>query len=185
MYGFYDECVQKYGTGAVWEAFTDTFDYLPLTAVIDDSVFCDHGGLSPDLPTLDNIREIDRVQEVPSDGPMCDLLWSDPDEKLGWTLSNRGAGYTFGADKSLEFIHENNLKFICRAHQMIMEGFTWCHDEKVVTVFSAPNYCYRCGNQAAVMEIEDCSSEPVFHTYNAAPSRGDISTVRKLPDYFL
>jgi serine/threonine-protein phosphatase 2A catalytic subunit len=77
VYGFYDECLRKYGTGVVWKMFTDLFDYLPLTAVVEDQIFCLHGGLSPSIDSLDHIRQIDRVQEVPHDGAMCDLLWSD------------------------------------------------------------------------------------------------------------
>lgn len=101
MYGFFDECVRKYGSGNVWKLFTDLFDYLPVTAVIDDQIFCLHGGLSPSIDTLDYIRQLDRVQEViaqcrlifaehesflydvkvPHEGSMCDLLWSDPDDR--------------------------------------------------------------------------------------------------------
>ena len=89
VYGFYDECVRKYGSGDVWKMFTDLFDFLPLTAVIEDSIFCLHGGLSPSIDTLDHIRQLDRVQEVPHEGPMCDLLWSDPDDRKGWGMSPR------------------------------------------------------------------------------------------------
>lgn len=88
-------------------------------------------------------------------GPMCDLLWSDPDDRGGWGISPRGAGYTFGQDISETFNHSNNLTLVSRAHQLVMEGFNWCHDRNVVTIFSAPNYCYRCGNQAALMELDD------------------------------
>merc|ERR1711934_1276415 len=76
-------------------------------------------------------------------GPMCDLLWSDPDERPGWGISPRGAGYTFGQDVSEQFIHTNGLKFIMRAHQLVSDGYCWVHEGSVVTVFSAPNYCYR------------------------------------------
>jgi serine/threonine-protein phosphatase 2A catalytic subunit len=75
VYGFYDECLRKYGNANVWKYFTDLFDYLPLTALIDNQIFCLHGGLSPSIDTLDNIRALDRIQEVPHEGPMCDLLW--------------------------------------------------------------------------------------------------------------
>jgi hypothetical protein len=77
VYGFYDECVRKYGSGSVWKMFTDLFDFLPLTAVVEDQIFCLHGGLSPNIDNLDSIRQLDRVQEVPHEGAMCDLLWSD------------------------------------------------------------------------------------------------------------
>lgn len=81
VYGFYDECLRKYGSAAVWRYCTEIFDYLSLSAIIDGKIFCVHGGLSPSIQYLDQIRSIDRKQEVPHDGPMCDLLWSDPEGK--------------------------------------------------------------------------------------------------------
>jgi serine/threonine-protein phosphatase 2A catalytic subunit len=121
VYGFYDECLRKYGNANVWKYFTDLFDYLPLTALIEKQIFCLHGGLSPSIDTLNNIIEQDRLQEVPHEGPMCDLLWSDPDDRCGWGISPRGAGYTFGQDISEQFNHNNGLTLIARAHQLVME----------------------------------------------------------------
>jgi serine/threonine-protein phosphatase 4 catalytic subunit len=89
VYGFYDECIRKYGSVNVWKYCTEIFDYLALSAVIDDKIFCVHGGLSPSITTLDQIRKIDRKQEVPHEGGMCDLLWSDPEEIDGWGFSPR------------------------------------------------------------------------------------------------
>lgn len=83
VYGFYDECMRKYGNTNVWKYFTDVFNYLPVTAVVENKFFCLHGGLSPFIDTLDNIRKLPRVGEVPNEGPMCDLLWSDPDDRVG------------------------------------------------------------------------------------------------------
>lgn len=156
VYGFYDECLRKYGNANVWKYFTDLFDYLPLTALIDDQVsttqdsysassllttpfssgalpqiFCLHGGLSPSIDTLDHIRSIDRIQEVPHEGPMCDLLWSDPDDRCGWGISPRGAGYTFGQDISEAFNHNNGLTLVARAHQLVMDGFNWSQERNV------------------------------------------------------
>jgi len=74
---------------------------------------------------------------------MADLLWSDPQENLGWGINGRGCGYVFGEDISEQFNHTNNLELIARAHQLTMDGYTRTHNNKVVTVFSAPNYCYR------------------------------------------
>lgn len=116
--------------------FTDLFDYLPLTALIDNQIFCLHGGLSPSIDSLDNIRALDRIQEVPHEGPMCDLLWSDPDDRCGWGISPRGAGYTFGQDISEAFNHNNGLTLVARAHQLVMEGYNWSQDRNVVTIFS-------------------------------------------------
>lgn len=184
VYGFYDECMRKYGSANVWKLFTDLFDYLPLTALIENAVFCLHGGLSPSIETLENVRALDRVQEVPHEGPMCDLLWSDPDDRSGWGISPRGAGYTFGADVSQEFNHRNGLNLIARAHQLVMEGYSWSHEKKVVTIFSAPNYCYRCGNQAAILEVDE-KLEYTFIQFEPAPRRGEPHVTRRTPDYFL
>ena len=121
VYGFYDECSRKYGNSNVWKCLTELFDFLPLTAVVENQFFCLHGGLSPSIETLDNIRALKRFQEVPHEGPMCDLLWSDPDDRAGWGMNPRGAGYTFGQDIAEQFNHTNNLKMIARAHQLMME----------------------------------------------------------------
>lgn len=122
IYGFYDECMKKYGNENVWKSFTDVFYYLPLTALIDGQFFCLHGGLSPTMDNLDAIRQLNRFQDVPHEGPMCDLLWSDPDDtKPGWGVSPRGAGWSWGSDITEKFIHTNKLKLIARAHQLVME----------------------------------------------------------------
>lgn len=187
VYGFFDECVRTYSSPETWKQFTDTFDYLPLTACIENQILCQHGGLSPSLDSLDNIRQLDRIQEVPHEGPMCDLLWSDPDDRCGWGISPRGAGYTFGQDISEQFNHSNGLKLIGRAHQLAMEGYNWCHERNVVTIFSAPNYCYRCGNQAAVMEIDE-HLKYTFLQFDPPPIQKELKPedgTRRVPDYFL
>ena len=155
LYGFYDECVQKFGSANVWKMFTELFNYLPISAIVNNKIFCLHGGLSPDIETIDEIRKIDRRRDIPSSGAMCYLLWSDPEDRNGWGISPRGAGFVWGYDCSDEFLYENNLMFVARAHQLIMKGYNWCHNKKVLSIFSAPNYCYRCGNDAAIMEVED------------------------------
>lgn len=96
MYGFYDECLRKFGSVNVWRYCTEIFDHLALTAVIDGQLFAVHGGLSPTLECLDKIQEIKRFQEVPHDGPMCDLMWSDPEEIEGWGISPRYFLWTLG-----------------------------------------------------------------------------------------
>jgi len=123
VYGFYDECLRKFGTDKVWRLCTGIFDLLSLAAVIDQKVLCVHGGLSPLLGTIDEIGRLQRKQEVPHQGAMCDLLWSDPEEMKGWGVSPRGAGFLFGGDIVEKFNHENGLELICRAHQLVMEGY--------------------------------------------------------------
>ncbi len=99
VYGFYDECQRKYGNESVWKTFTDTFQFLPLAAIIDNKILNVHGGLSPDITELSDIAKLNRYQEIPSEGPMCDLLWSDPEDgKKGFDVSPRGAGCVFGED---------------------------------------------------------------------------------------
>jgi len=185
VYGFYDECLRKYGSITVWRYCTEIFDYLSLSAIIDGKIFCVHGGLSPSIQTLDQIRTIDRKQEVPHDGPMCDLLWSDPEDTQGWGVSPRGAGYLFGSDVVAQFNTSNDIDMICRAHQLVMEGYKWHFNETVLTVWSAPNYCYRCGNVAAILELDEHLQRD-FSVFEAAPqeSRG-VPAKKPQPDYFL
>ncbi|CAD7700314.1 unnamed protein product [Ostreobium quekettii] len=185
VYGFYDECLRKFGSVNVWRYCTDIFDYLSLAAVIDNKVFCVHGGLSPAINTLDQIRTIDRKQEVPHDGAMCDLLWSDPEEIDGWGLSPRGAGYLFGGDICSQFNQANKIDFIARAHQLVMDGYKCMFNNGLVTVWSAPNYCYRCGNVAAILELDESLTKS-FKVFEAAPqeARG-VQAKRPVPDYFL
>jgi serine/threonine-protein phosphatase 4 catalytic subunit len=185
VYGFYDECLRKYGSVNVWRYCTEIFDYLSLSAIIDGKIFCVHGGLSPSINTLDQIRVIDRKQEVPHDGAMCDLMWSDPEEIDGWGLSPRGAGYLFGGDVVDMFNERNGIRLIARAHQLVMEGHRSMFSEKLVTVWSAPNYCYRCGNVAAILELDE-NLEKSFKIFDAAPQeeRG-IPMKNPAPDYFL
>jgi serine/threonine-protein phosphatase 4 catalytic subunit len=115
------------------------------------------------------IRSIDRKQEVPHDGPMCDLLWSDPDDITGWGLSPRGAGFLFGGDIAKAFTHHNALALVARAHQLAMEGYKLMFDKTLVTVWSAPNYCYRCGNVAAVLELDDWLGQE-YKVFQHAPA---------------
>lgn len=116
---------------------------------------------------------------------MSDLLWSDPEDITGWTVSNRGAGYLFGQDVVEKFNHTNNVELVARAHQLVMEGYKVIFGETLVTVWSAPNYCYRCGNIAAILELDEQLTK-TYKTFDAAPqdSRGAALTITT-PEYFL
>ncbi|KAF2493817.1 Metallo-dependent phosphatase [Lophium mytilinum] len=266
VYGFYDECLRKYGSANVWRYCCEVFDYLALGALVSGAattlepsdapfadlnsqasmpgldqdieietlnasgevmfrfarnseqsssaapsqntsssplptpartgapgtgasssssgstgsstgaVLCVHGGLSPLIDTIDKIRLLDRKQEVPHEGAMCDLLWSDPDEIDGWGLSPRGAGFLFGADIVKCFNYKNDLSLIARAHQLVMEGFKEMFDSTIVTVWSAPNYCYRCGNVAAILELGEDGGNGGF----VSRSNGDVNRTQVL-----
>jgi serine/threonine-protein phosphatase 4 catalytic subunit len=169
----------------VWRYCTEIFDFLALAAIIDERIFCVHGGLSPSITTLDEIRQIDRKQEVPHDGAMCDLMWSDPDDIPGWMVSPRGAGYLFGGEIVEKFNRENRIDLIARAHQLVMEGHKSMFNDTLVTVWSAPNYCYRCGNVAAILELDE-NLEKFYKIFEAAPQevRG-VPSKKPAPDYFL
>ncbi|KAF3166186.1 putative serine/threonine protein phosphatase [Arthrobotrys musiformis] len=189
-YGFYTECARKYGSANVWHHFTDMFDFLTLSVVINNDIFCVHGGLSPSIHSIDQIKIIDRFREIPHEGPMADLVWSDPDaERDEFALSPRGAGYTFGAQVVKKFLEINNFSHILRAHQLCQEGYQVLYDDRLSTVWSAPNYCYRCGNLASVLEVDDAGSR-FFNVFDQAPenaeNRVDQQPVEKAQvEYFL
>ena len=148
---------------------SDMFDFLTLSVVINDQIFCVHGGLSPSIHSIDQIKIIDRFREIPHEGPMADLVWSDPDpERDEFSLSPRGAGYTFGAQVVKKFLEVNSMSHILRAHQLCQEGYQVLYDDRLSTVWSAPNYCYRCGNMASVLEVSD-TGERFFNVFDASP----------------
>ncbi|PIA49211.1 hypothetical protein AQUCO_01300212v1 [Aquilegia coerulea] len=155
IYGFYDECKRRFNV-RLWKAFTDCFNCLPVAALIDDKILCMHGGLSPELKNLDQIRNLARPADVPDQGLLCDLLWSDPDKDVsGWGENDRGVSYTFGADKVDEFLKKHDLDLICRAHQVVEDGYEFFAKRKLVTVFSAPNYCGEFDNAGAMMSVDE------------------------------
>ncbi|EPE07684.1 serine threonine-protein phosphatase ppe1 [Ophiostoma piceae UAMH 11346] len=187
VYGFYEECQQKYGNASVWKACCQVFDFLVLAAIVDGTVLCVHGGLSPEIRTIDQIRVVARAQEIPHEGAFCDLVWSDPEDIEAWAVSPRGAGWLFGDKVANEFNHVNGLKTIARAHQLVNEGYKYHFAEKsVVTVWSAPNYCYRCGNVASIMTVDN-NLESKFRIFSAVPDefRHTPFNRRGPSDYFL
>ena len=187
VYGFYGECVRKYGNANAWTYLTDMFDYLTIAALIDNRVMAVRGGLSPSIHTIDQIRVLERFQEVPHEGPLADLMWSDPEAEGdgGFTISSRGAGYTFGAPIVQKFLQVNGLEHILRAHQLCMDGYQELFDGTLSTVWSAPNYCYRCGNLASILEIDE-TGERHFNVFVAAPaSERDVpEQFKTVPEYF-
>src|SRR3989338_9775008 len=155
IYGFYDECKRRYNI-KLWKTFTDCFNCLPIAAIIDEKIFCMHGGLSPDLKTMEQIRRIVRPTDVPDNGLLCDLLWSDPDKDIqGWGENDRGVSYTFGSDVVAGFLKRQDLDLICRAHQVVEDGYEVFAQRQLVTLFSAPNYCGEFDNAGAMMSVDE------------------------------
>ena len=185
-YGFYEEITKKYGNGNPWKYFTDIFDYMPIGAVVEGKIFCVHGGLSPFISSIDQIRLINRKQEIPHEGAFCDLMWSDPDDTEGWLVSNRGAGYIFGWRVVSEFNHINDLILVARAHQLVQQGYKfWFRDKNLVTVWSAPNYCYRCGNEASIMKVDDNLNTEFLSVKVHPESNAPVSPKDIFVPYFL
>lgn len=184
VYGFYDECLSKYGNSNAWKDCCRVFDLLTVAALIDESVLCVHGGLSPDISTLDQIRFIDRNQQIPHKGAFCDLLWSDPADVDMWEMSPRGAGWLFGKYVTELFMNYNDLNLICRAHQLVHEGYTYMFNESLVTVWSAPNYCYRCGNIASILEFTS-ATERTPKLFHAVPDSDRVIPPHHTTPYFL
>jgi len=185
VYGFYDEIQQKYGNSNPWKYCCQVFDYLALAAIVDGKILCVHGGLSPDIKTIDDIRTIQRAQEIPHEGPFCDLMWSDPEEmKEAWGVNCRGAGWIFGNIAVTQFNKNNGLELICRSHQLVQEGYKYMFDDQLVTVWSAPNYCYRCGNEASVLALDE-SLNREFKIFRDVPESSQVVPARTTGAYFL
>lgn len=139
VYGFYDECKRR-TTIKIWKGFIDTFNALPIAAIVASKIFCVHGGLSPSLQSLDDIRQIARPTDVPDYGLLNDLLWSDPAEiETDWEASERGVSYCFGKKVILDFLAKFDMDLVCRAHMVVEDGYEFFTDRVLVTVFSAPN----------------------------------------------
>ena len=155
IYGFFDECKRRYNI-KIWKSFVDLFNCLPIAACIDDKIFLVHGGLSPELKTIDEIKKIMRPTDVPEEGLLCDLLWSDPENSIKeWGDNDRGVSVTFNVKVLERFLENNELDLFCRAHQVVEQGYEFFGDKKLVTVFSAPNYCGEFDNNGGIMLVDE------------------------------
>ena len=155
IYGFYDECKRRHGI-RLWKIFTDCFNCLPIAALVDDKILCMHGGLSPELNKILTINNIVRPTDVPDTGLLCDLLWSDPDKEVtDWGDNDRGVSFTFSEDIVRKFNNKNEIDLICRAHQVVEDGYEFFCQRQLVTLFSAPNYCGEFDNCGAMMSIDE------------------------------
>ena len=155
IYGFYDECKRRYNV-KLWKSFTDLFNFLPVAAIIDDKILCMHGGLSPDLKSIQNIQNISRPTDIPDTGLLCDLLWSDPDKDVvDYDENDRGVSVIFGEKVVMDFNKKNDLDLIIRAHQVVDDGYEFFANRQLITIFSAPNYCGEFDNSAGIMIIDD------------------------------
>ncbi|KAI8982362.1 serine/threonine-protein phosphatase PP-Z [Mycotypha africana] len=162
VYGFYDECKRRLNA-KMWRTFVDVFNALPIAALVAGKIFCVHGGLSPSLHHMNDIRHIQRPTDVPDYGLLNDLLWSDPADINGeWEDNERGVSYVFGRKVINEFLAKFDLDLVCRAHMVVEDGYEFFDNRSLVTVFSAPNYCGEFDNFGAIMSVNEellCSFE--------------------------
>lgn len=162
VYGFYDECKRRCNI-KTWKLFMDTFNTLPIAAIVAGKIFCVHGGLSPVLNSMDEIRNIARPTDVPDFGLLNDLLWSDPADTINeWEDNERGVSYVFSKVAINKFLSKFGFDLVCRAHMVVEDGYEFFNDRTLVTVFSAPNYCGEFDNWGAVMSVSEellCSFE--------------------------
>ncbi|KAF8217715.1 Metallo-dependent phosphatase-like protein [Mycena galopus ATCC 62051] len=174
------ECKHKYSE-RIYDACMESFCALPLAAIMNKQFLCIHGGLSPELNTLDDIRAIDRFREPPTQGLMCDILWADPVEDFGSEKTTdsflhnhvRGCSYFFTYQAACQFLERNNLLSIIRAHEAQDAGYRMYRKTKstgfpsVMTIFSAPNYLDVYNNKAAVLKYE--SNVMNIRQFNCTP----------------
>ncbi|GAA6058249.1 hypothetical protein JCM3770_006076 [Rhodotorula araucariae] len=183
VYGFYDECKRRCNI-KVWKTFIDVFNCLPIAAVVASKIFCVHGGLSPSLSSMDDIRRISRPTDVPDYGLLNDLLWSDPsDTALDWEDNERGVSYCFGKTVIGAFLARYDFDLICRAHMVVEDGYEFWNDRTLVTIFSAPNYCGEFDNFGAVMSVSEdllCAFELLKPLDTAQLKRELAKTRRRL-----
>ena len=158
--GLYEEIQKLYGNDYLYESMIETFSYLPLGAVLNNDILCVHGGISPELETLDRFDTIARPLNQLYGGICDDILWSDPNPKVtGFQPSNRGNGVTFGEDVLKKFLKSNNLRLLIRGHSFLKEGIQCLFKNKVITVFSASNYCGIHNNKGGCLIIKKQKEE--------------------------
>ncbi|EAS04969.2 ser/thr phosphatase family protein (macronuclear) [Tetrahymena thermophila SB210] len=157
IYGFYDECNNKYGSIDIWKAFLSVFECLPLSAVIENEVFCVHAGLSHQINDISQILNVkDDESSLVQQGPAYHLLWNEPEESEGqWTFSESISQIYFGKQVTKKFLHKNNLKLILRAHEYQKNGYNFMHDKKLCSIFSAPNQDASSKSLGSFVEFDD------------------------------
>eukprot|EP00274_Cyanoptyche_gloeocystis_P005471 CAMPEP_0196667730 /NCGR_PEP_ID=MMETSP1086-20130531/65242_1 /TAXON_ID=77921 /ORGANISM="Cyanoptyche gloeocystis , Strain SAG4.97" /LENGTH=506 /DNA_ID=CAMNT_0042005085 /DNA_START=1 /DNA_END=1521 /DNA_ORIENTATION=- len=170
MYGFLSECVERLGEDAgtrIWEIVNNVFNHMPVACMVADGILCVHGGIGrikslwnvrhlPKGETFFDMREDDRPAVQLHAQVLGDLLWSDPapsDTYEGFTRNPRGASVLFGPDVVKKFLDDNGVQIVVRAHEVTKDGVEWSAEGRVVTVFSATNYCGKEGNNGAVLEV--------------------------------
>jgi diadenosine tetraphosphatase ApaH/serine/threonine PP2A family protein phosphatase len=191
QYGFQEECMALYGHDGIWARCMDVFDLLPIAALTDREIFSVHGGLSPDLTSPVDVHRCKRQREIPENGVIADLTWSDPaDGNVGWRPNTRGAGFVFGREPTERFCHLNSLRLVTRSHQVVQEGFQWFFDGLrkpgcLINVWSAPRYPGHGDNKASVLRLRfDGYEEFNLPVFGASEHRIDMAKRTQDPSWY-
>ena len=165
-FGLQKEMENRFKFRLAYHNFLTVFDQMPLAAILDNTIFCVHGGLSREFFATEvqdlrrKFNSISRPIELHIQTLPFDILWSDPmdskgESPVGWEVGTRGPfTFEFGHDVTNAFLEKFHLTSIIRAHQWKMPGFQAQNHEKIWTVFSAPNYCNKIRNKGAVFSFE-------------------------------
>jgi serine/threonine-protein phosphatase PP1 catalytic subunit len=187
VFGFAEECKRKLSF-QLWQTFCQVFDTMPLAAVVNQSLFCVHGGISPDLHSLAQIEQIVRPVSIPTKGLLTDMLWSDPQSSvINFGPNDRGTTVTWGLQAARAFLRRNRLDKIVRAHQVAMKGyeFPFAPDESVITMFTASNYAIEAPNRAAFLVVRpgqdlDFQVLPAFPQVTVRPRASSVMETRPI-----
>ncbi|VDN04350.1 unnamed protein product [Thelazia callipaeda] len=175
VYGFYEECVRRFNSVQIWQTFQDTFQCMPLSALVGERILCMHGGISPELKSIQQLREIKRPTDASVPSLEMDLLWADPVIGIsGFQANLRGASVGFGPDILATLCKQLNIDMIARAHQVVQDGYEFFGARKCVTIFSAPHYCGQFDNAAAMMSVDQnlvCSFQILRPTLGRAATK--------------
>ncbi|WEL39492.1 serine/threonine protein phosphatase [Encephalitozoon hellem] len=177
VYGFYEEIAEKYGSPRIWRMINEVFNLLCVGCLIDGRILCVHGGISPKIMSLNQIRRLDRLLPIGEGSEFADILWGDPYDGKGFQPSPRGSGYLYGEDVVMRFLELNGLASIVRSHQLVIEGYKFHFPERnVITVWSAPNYMGKCGNPASILRINETLdiSDKDFCIFKSTPQKKEF-----------
>ncbi|KAI8322699.1 protein phosphatase 5 [Martensiomyces pterosporus] len=183
LYGFEGEVRHKYPVHGkrLFDLFQETFQAMPIAHLIQEKVLVLHGGLysretaknayqsdGDGVVRLDELRELPRFYQPSHSKLLCESLWSDPQDRMGRSPNPRGTAIKYGPDVTKEFCEKNNLTMVIRSHEQMEEGYQIAHDGRMVTVFSAPNYCDAAGNKGAYIRFTP-SLDATYHKFEAVP----------------
>ena len=153
-YGFMKECSLKYSPDFFFK-ITKIFQFLPLAAIVCNSIFCVHGGISQNLKSIEDFQDFAKPNDEMENEVFTDIVWSDPSNDISFFYpSKRGAGHLFGMEALENFLETNDLKMMVRSHEFCQNGFNFPFDgsKKCCTIFSNSDYC-GLKNNAATLSI--------------------------------